>query len=46
MADGDAYPWGVAYDVYLNPDFQTMIGLQLYGMKNYMYSNEFELNFH
>ena len=39
MTDGDAYLWGVAQDVYLNSDFQTMIDLQLYGMKNDMYSS-------
>jgi len=31
--DGDAYVWRVANDVYLNSDFQTVIDLQLYGIK-------------
>lgn len=46
VTDGDAYLWEVAHVVYLNSDFQTLIDLQLYGLKSDMYSSEFELHFH
>jgi hypothetical protein len=38
VTGGDAYLWGVANDVYLNSEFQTVIDLQLYGIKNDTYS--------
>jgi len=46
VMDGDAYLRGGAHDIYLNSYYQTVTDLQLYGMKNDMYSNEYELNFH